>query len=69
MYKALKSVIFNGTFYEKGDEIKINTKEELVKLSEKGFIRPLSLKEIQDFGKTKVGKEVEKDETTEKKPV
>ena len=34
-----------------GDEIKVNTVEELVKLNEKGFIEPLSFKEIVQFKK------------------
>ena len=41
----------NGVFYEKGDEVKIEDKNELVRLNEKGFINPLSPKEIQNFGK------------------
>ena len=34
-----------------GDEVKVNTVEELVKLNEKGFIDPLTLKEIVQFKK------------------
>ena len=34
-----------------GDELKVNTVEELVKLNEKGFIEPLSFKEIVQFKK------------------
>ena len=34
-----------------GDEIKVNSVEELVKLNEKGFIEPLSFKEIVQFKK------------------
>ena len=34
-----------------GDEVKVNTVEELVKLNEKGFIEPLTLKEIVQFKK------------------
>lgn len=41
----------NGVFYEKGDEVKVQDKSELVRLNEKGFINPLSPKEIQNFGK------------------
>lgn len=43
----------NGTFYEKGDEIEISSKEALIKLNEKGFIEPLTPKEIQNYGKEK----------------
>ena len=34
-----------------GDEIKVNSVEELVKLNEKGFIEPLTFKEIVQFKK------------------
>lgn len=34
-----------------GDEVKVNSVEELVKLNEKGFIEPLTLKEIIEFKK------------------
>ena len=34
-----------------GDELKVNTVEELVKLNEKGFIEPLTLKDIVQFKK------------------
>ena len=42
----------NGTaFYNKGDEVKVGSKEQLIKLNERGFIEPLTMKDIQDFGK------------------
>ena len=41
----------NGTFYAKGDEVKVNTKEQIIKLNEMGFIEPISQKDIQNFGK------------------
>ena len=47
-----------GTWYEKGDEIKVETKEELVKLNEKGFIEPLTFKEIENFGKEEISKKI-----------
>ena len=34
-----------------GDDVKVNSVEELVKLNEKGFIEPLTLKEIVQFKK------------------
>ena len=40
-----------GIFYEKGDEIEVKDKETLIRLNEKGFIEPLTPKQIQDFGK------------------
>ena len=53
MYKAKKIFSFNNTIYEIGDEVKVNTKEELIALNERGFIEPLTTKQIQEFGKTK----------------
>lgn len=34
-----------------GDDVKVNSVEELVKLNEKGFIEPLTFKEIVQFKK------------------
>lgn len=41
----------NGVFYEKGDEVEVRTVEQLSKLNEKGFIEPLTPKQIQEFNK------------------
>lgn len=49
MYKATEDFVLNGIAYEKDDEVNVKTKEELVKLNEKGFIEPLTLKQIQNF--------------------
>lgn len=48
---AKKNFNLNSIFYEIGDEVKINNKKELIKLNEKGFIQPLSPKEIQNWNK------------------
>ena len=48
---AKKNFSANGVFYAKGDEVKVQTKEQLAKLNELGFIEPLSTKDIQNFGK------------------
>lgn len=48
---AKGSFNLNGKFYEKGDEVKVATKEELIRLNEKGFIEAITPKDIQDFGK------------------
>lgn len=48
---AKKDVQINGTFYSKGEEIKVDNIEQLQKLNERGFIEPLSQKEIQDYFK------------------
>ena len=48
---AKKDFSLNGIAYEKGDEVRVKDKSELVSLNEKGFIEPLTLKQIQNFGK------------------
>ena len=48
---AKKDFSLNGIAYEKGDEVRVKDKSELVSLNEKGFIEPLTLKKIQNFGK------------------
>ena len=39
----------NDVFYTKGDEIKVENIEQLNKLNERGFVEPLSQKEIQNY--------------------
>ena len=51
-----------GIWYEAGDEVKVETKEDLVKLNEKGFIEPLTFKDIQNFGKEEPKKIFRKEE-------
>ena len=41
----------NGIFYDKGEEIKVSNREELTTLNEKGFIEPMTPKQIQDYFK------------------
>ena len=60
--KAKVLCSYKGTWYEAGDEIKVETKEDLVKLNEKGFIEPLSFKDIQNFGKEEPKKIFRKEE-------
>lgn len=48
---AKKDFIRKGEPIFAGDEIKVNSVEELVKLNEKGFIEPLTLKDIVQFKK------------------
>ncbi len=38
-------------YYDKGEEIEIKDKEQLIELNEKGFIEPLTPKEIQEYFK------------------
>lgn len=59
--KPIKAkVLFShkGIWYEADDEVKVETKEELVKLNEKGFIEPLTFKDIQNFGKKEEPKKI-----------
>lgn len=39
----------NGIFYGKGETIKVNNEKQLITLNEKGFIEPMTMKEIQDY--------------------
>ncbi len=61
MIIASKNFTFKEKFYKEGSEVKITSKEDIIKLNEKGFIEPLTYKEIQDIGKQKK-KEGNKDE-------
>ena len=40
-----------GIPYEKGKEVKVTSKEELIRLNERGFIEPLSFDEIKNYKK------------------
>ena len=40
---------FNGVYYNKGEELKVENKNQLIWLNENGFIEPFTPKEIQDF--------------------
>ena len=44
--KAIKDFTLNGVEYIQGDNIEVKDIQELVKLNEKGFIEPLSRKDI-----------------------
>ena len=55
----------NGTFYEPGDEVKVDKKEHAIKLNELGYIEPLSNKDIQNFDK-KEEKSISKKEKEDK---
>lgn len=54
---AKKDCQVNGIYYEVGEEIKIDNKEQLHKLNEKGFIEPLTPKQIQDYFKNNIKEE------------
>ena len=42
---------YNKIFYDKGDEVEVQTKDDLIKLIENGFIEPLTPKQIQNYFK------------------
>lgn len=48
---AKKDCKINNVYYDKGDEIKVDNKGQLLKLIEKGFVEPMSMKDIQNFDK------------------
>ena len=48
---AKKDFTRNGEPIFVGDDVKVNSVEELVKLNEKGFIEPLTFKDIVQFKK------------------
>lgn len=47
--KIQKDCKINDMYYAKGDEIEVQNKEQLLKLVEKGFVEPLTPKQIQDY--------------------
>ncbi len=49
--KAIKRFSFKGYIYEKGEEVKIETLEDLIKLNEKGFIESQNARDYQNFSK------------------
>lgn len=56
---ANKEFTLNGKYYEKDDVVKVNNFEELKLLNEKGFIKPLTRKELETyFDKSKKEKEL-----------
>lgn len=56
--KAKMLFSYKGIWYEAGDEIKVDNKEDLIRLNEKGFIEPLTFKDIQNFGKKEEPKKI-----------
>ncbi len=47
--KVVKPFNVDGVVYTPGEEIQLETKEQMIKLNELGFIGPLTMKEIQDI--------------------
>lgn len=56
--KAKVLFSYKGIWYEAGNEVKVETREDLVKLNEKGFIEPLTFKDIQNFGRKEEPKKI-----------
>ena len=52
----------NDVYYEKGDEIQVDSKEALIKLNRMGFIEPLTPKQIQEWTKEPVFRKFNKEE-------
>lgn len=60
--KAKKDFFYKEVFYATGDEVEVKSKEDLIRLNEKGFIEPLKFKDIQNFGKEEPKKNFKKEE-------
>lgn len=60
--RASENFTLKGKPYKKGDEIKNVSKEELIRLNERGFIKPLSFNDIKNFDKSKKKKEGKENE-------
>jgi len=52
MATAKTDFFINGKFYAKGDKVE-GTYEQIVKLNEKGYIEPLSTKELYEIKEKK----------------
>ena len=59
---AKKDFTRNGEPIFVGDDVKVNSVEELVKLNEKGFIEPLTFKDIVQFKKELENNKYKKEE-------
>lgn len=63
--KPIKAKIlfsYKGIWYDAGEEIEVDSLEEIIKLNEQGFIEPLTFKDIQNFGKEEPRKNLRKEE-------
>lgn len=47
--KAKTSFNLDGVYYDAGDEVICNDISKIVKMNEKGFIEPLSAKDLQNI--------------------
>lgn len=52
----------DDVYYNKGDEIEVKDKDKLIYLNERGFIEPMTMKEIQDYFKKPINKKFNKEE-------
>ena len=60
--KLLIDCKIDGIYYEKGDEIEVKDKERLIYLNERGFIEPMTMKQIQDYFKKPIKKYKEEED-------
>lgn len=57
--KAKATFSLNGLIYEKGDIVRVSNIDELVRLNEKGFVEPLTAKDLQNFANNLNSKKIE----------
>ena len=46
----------DDVYYNKGDEIEVKDKDKLIYLNERGFIEPMTMKQIQEYFKKPIKK-------------
>lgn len=60
--KAKMNFTLGNDYYEKGDIINIRDVEKIIRLNEKGFIEPLTRKEIEEIRKGVLPRKREEEE-------
>lgn len=60
--KAKTSFNLDGVYYDAGDEVICNDISKIVKMNEKGFIEPLSAKDLQNIKNESKSKKIVKKE-------
>lgn len=59
---ANQTFVLNDEYYFENDEVKVNDFDTIVRLNEKGFIKPLTLKELVELKKDIQSKSINKEE-------
>ena len=59
---ANQTFVLNDEYYFENDEVKVNDFDTIVRLNEKGFIKPLTLKELIELKKDIQSKSMNKEE-------